>query len=257
MSEKISENQKTKKILERIHRSGFPLEIEIGNILRKSNWIVENQWPYTDKITKKVRTIDIFALKIWLQVGLSFLLLLECKRSSGKEWVFYSQKKGEEITAELAAVIEFARKLENTPVGDKLLPKLTTMSYANIRKSRLSALSMLDKSIKIGVLNMGAGKQDFHVATQQIMSATEVASEGMKLCCIYPVIVFDGELFEFYQENGEDKILPASHLQYRSFWQKSWLIDVVRKEYFKSFLGRIEQDALILSNFLTNGSVEP
>ena len=108
---------------------------------------------------------------------------------------------------------------------------------------------MLDKSIKIGILNMGAGKQDFHVATQQIMSATEVAKEGMQLCCVYPVIVFDGELFEFYQENGE-KVLPVNHLQYRSFWQRSMLIDVVRKEYFQKFLEKIEKDLLILSNFL-------
>lgn len=248
---------KIKKILERIRRSGFPLEIEIGNSLRKNNWMVVNQWPYIDKITKKVRTADVFAWKIWLQAGLSFLLLIECKRSPGKEWVFYGQKKEEDISAELSAFIELVSKLGNTPLESKLTTKLATMSYDDIRKSEFSSLTMLDKSIKIGVLNMGAGKQDFHVATQQIMSATEVAKEGMKLCCVYPAIVFDGELFEFYQENGADKIRPINHLQYRSFWQKEMLIDVVRKEYFNEFMGRIEKDSLILSKILKNEGVKP
>lgn len=52
MSER-KEQEKMKKIREYILKSGFPLEIEIGNILRKNGWLVGNQWPYIDLESKK------------------------------------------------------------------------------------------------------------------------------------------------------------------------------------------------------------
>jgi len=50
----MSEKDKIKRIRERILRSGFPLEIEIGNSLREYGWAVFNQMPYVDKETEKI-----------------------------------------------------------------------------------------------------------------------------------------------------------------------------------------------------------
>lgn len=80
-------------------------------------------------------------------------------------------------------------------------------------------------------------------------------SEGLKQLIIFPVIVFDGEIFEFYQENGKIQILPINHLQFMTFEKAQanvlpCLIDVIRKTYFSDYVQIIERDFTIFNEFL-------
>jgi len=122
-------------------------------------------------------------------------------------------------------------------------------------EDKLSGLHILDATVRVGVLHMISPKDrdDFHVATGELISALRSIRETMKSFIVFPVIVFDGEIFEFYQENNETKVLPTSYLQFMSFEKTSTgtmplLIDVVRKMYFSEFLKAIERDLDILRN---------
>jgi hypothetical protein len=262
MSER-KEQEKIKKIREYILKSGFPSEIDIGNVLRKSGWLVGNQWPYMDKVTKKIRTVDVLAMKMTLQPpGLGLLLLIECKKGEKHEWVFHTQQKEREFLPLIGTIVDFVKKLAKPPLSSKLeklasdaaLGKLFGLEPSSSDSlGKLSGLHILDKAIKIGVLSViPSSKDDFFEATQQIISSLESMAEGMKSFIIFPVIVFDGEIYEFYQENNEIKVLPTNHIQFMSFGEdmSPCLIDIVRKTYFSEFLKIIERDYQILLNLL-------
>lgn len=251
MSEKKKE-EKIKKIREYISKSGFPTEIEIGNILRKSGWIVVNQWPYSTKDGSKIRSVDVFAMKLRPQPSPSVLLLLECKKSLKHEWVFHTQEKEDEFLPYVGSFAYSLEMIRNAPFSEKI----RNLSGQEIMASKLRGFHLLDRAIKIGVFNVTPSskvKDDFYEATMQITSALESMDKTFsKLALVFPAIVFDGEIFEFYQKNSETMILPINHLQFLTFSNTSsgvspCMIDVVRKTYFSEFLRVIERDLHILA----------
>jgi len=197
----------------------------------------------------------VLAMKMRLQPPrLGVLLIIECKKSLKHEWVFHTQEKESEFLPLLGTLIDFVKKIKSTPFADKL----TNLTASDIMASKLSGLHVFDKAIKIGIFNIipsSTGKDDFYEATKQIISALESMSEGVKSFIVFPTIVFDGEIFEFYQENNETKILPINHLQFMSFEEARagmfpCLIDVVRKTYFSEFLRMIERDFYIFAELV-------
>ncbi len=83
------------KVGKGIAKSGFPLEMEIGNVLRSANWYTEHSPHYFDIDELQYREYDIKASRS----GNIFdtQLYIECKRSSDKQWVFYVPERYEAI----------------------------------------------------------------------------------------------------------------------------------------------------------------
>lgn len=116
-----TEQEKIEKIRKYILKSGFPSEIEVGNILRKKGWIVVNQSPYIDQTTKKIRTIDVSALKLGLQPPmLGFQLIIECKKSRKHEWVFHTQPKEREFLPAMLTILELLKRIAQPLLLSKL-----------------------------------------------------------------------------------------------------------------------------------------
>jgi hypothetical protein len=110
-------------------------------------------------------------------------------------------------------------------------------------------LHILNKNTKIGVFNViPDSKDDFFEATQQIKSVMENLPEAMRNFVVFPIMVFDGEIYEFYEENETLKILPNNHVQYVLFGTElaPCIVDVVRKSYFSEFLKDVQNDIQIL-----------
>lgn len=68
--------------------------------------------------------------------------------------------------------------------------------------------------------------------------------------------MFDGAIYEFYEEKDEMEVLPVNHLQFVSYDEEArpCMIDVVRKTYFSEFLQIIENDFEIYNEVLSNRS---
>ena len=93
-------------IIAKIKKSGYPLEIEISNLLEK-DYVVFNTQYYFDEESKQGRDIDIFAHSMYFDLDkklrdLDERLLpfkvrtepaIECKKSEKKPWVFFSVEK--------------------------------------------------------------------------------------------------------------------------------------------------------------------
>lgn len=88
-------------LLERVKDSGYPLEIEISNLLDiRKEYVVMNTQYYYDIETSKGRDIDIYAfyLKSLLSekvesFSLRTELAIECKKSESHVWVFYTRPR--------------------------------------------------------------------------------------------------------------------------------------------------------------------
>ena len=77
----------------------------------------------------------------------------------------------------------------------------------------------------------------------------------MKSFVAFPVIVFDGDMFEFYKEGNETVVLPVDHIQYMTYeiaedGMLPCLIEVVKNEYFPEFLHMINNDFNILTHLV-------
>jgi len=262
------EQAKIENIRKYILKSGFPSEIEVGNILRKANWIVINQAPYIDKITKKIRTIDVSAFKpVPIPKLKGFQVIVECKKSEQHEWVFHTQHKTNEYQTAMWTLAELFKTMGNPAIMEKFNELSKACKATNlfgypleqhnkqILSSKMSSLTKLhyfDETIRMGIMHLMPNKNDdFFEATQQIGAIVRSMNEPEKNFVQFPVIVFDGEMFEFYQENAEMKVNPINHLQYTLIDGEMPLrtIDIVRKSYFSEFIAMIENDISIYTAF--------
>jgi len=86
-------SEEMQKYIEKIKSTGFVLEFEISEILRKSDWKIINSKYYIDDIQGSVREIDIVAYKVdrvadfWLFTT----LIISCKKDEKNIWAFLSK----------------------------------------------------------------------------------------------------------------------------------------------------------------------
>lgn len=257
--------EKIERIRKYIMKSGFPTEIEVGNVLRKSGWMVINQAPYMDEITKVFRSIDVVGFKSGPKPSIpGFVTIIECKKSEQHDWVFHTQPKEGEFYPALLTILEFFKKLGHPAILRKLqglansydLEKLLGLRSSSMEiANKLNGLHFLDKNIKIALMHViPNSKDDFAEAIQQIASILKNISSGQSAVVIFPVIVFDGSIYEFYIEAEDTKVFPINHVQIIS-WQDRvapCMIDIVRKKYFSKFLNKIEQDISIYNEFISS-----
>ncbi|HWY38294.1 MAG TPA: hypothetical protein VNY73_07025 [Bacteroidia bacterium] len=112
-------DQLIKKIKEGIQKSGFPLELEIGNILGRNGWgfVIGNL--YKDFETGKIREIDLLASK--LINGVDVNLFITCKKSEDRQIVLYApDRKKDKI------IVDPIVKLFPDPMSIKI-PFVSTM----------------------------------------------------------------------------------------------------------------------------------
>ena len=81
------------KIIKEISNSGFPLEVFISIVLKKQGWTVRPSLDYYDKNIDDYRETDIIAYKPSSMEEIFNILVIECKKSAEKPWVFIQQKR--------------------------------------------------------------------------------------------------------------------------------------------------------------------
>ena len=237
-----------------IKKSGFPLEIEVSEVLKRHEWRVLNQQYYFDRDERKVRTIDILAyVADHSQVGdykpFHVSLIIECK-SSSKPWVFWTTQKNKELFSfPVTLVKHWAKPRGITRERKMYYDWLKWMSYSHIYSPDLDRVAL----IHYEPFKKGKGREIFE-ASNQVMKALSFELMRDKECTLkvpdlhplfilYPVIVFDGHLFELRTENGDLKLLPVKYLQYStSTLGESFLIEVIKKEFLSTYLEKLKAE---------------
>jgi len=222
-----------------IEASGYPLEIDIANILRKRKWIVYHQFPYLDKMDKKLRLVDLRAINPFMREP-KVTLLIECKKTTQHGWAFHTIKRTTELQSQASILVDFVKKIKGYGVkGEHIGGKSV--------KLQLEGFHLANPDVNMGTVCCIPPKRpdDFHEAVYQVLDAL-ISLPRRRPEVVFPVIVFEGPMWSFRKDKYLD-IHDIDYLQYISATPDEGsfqLIDIVRKSYFEVYLGHI------------NGSVE-
>jgi len=220
-------NNKIDKLKEDILKSGIPLEILVSQLLQKDGWKTANQFPYFDGREEKIRAVDVIALR---KIG----LVIECKKATDHPWTFYVAPKSDpwpKIIIEKGHV--------RTSRGKEVPPSKFPKSH------------IFDKDVKAGMISyVPFGKRDdFFEAKNQVLSGlyyTNPTKETKELGFpVYPVIVFDGDMYEFYLDKGELIIKPIEYLHFIAsspISRGDFLIDIVNIAHLPKFLKLLDHE---------------
>jgi len=231
------EKENLEKLRSDIMKSGIPLEIEVSQTLRRDGWLVINQFPFLDEDKKKVKILDILALKLHqgfllMAQGKAMALLIECKKATDHPWTFYTTSKESDVSAGFSSLIDLLKKVfsEKVPI------------------SQILTSHILNTSIKIGTISYIPFKKrnDFFRAASQVTNASIYFQKSGWRFIYYPVIVFDGDMYEFYIDQENLKLQPIGYIQFFAGGTTTkiapTLIDVVKKTYLSEFLKLVNEE---------------
>jgi hypothetical protein len=89
----VKKEDDKKRIEKAISKTGFLFEKYIADILENGGWTVINNRYYIDSITNSPRELDILAYRVRSHQNIYhyFTLLISCKKSEGRDWVFLTK----------------------------------------------------------------------------------------------------------------------------------------------------------------------
>ena len=258
-TEKKSKVSLIEKIEKKIERTGIPLEYYVFNTCSSKGIPRFLDLHYIQN--EDTREIDVYAYfeKLPgkpkkgsnLQQTLT-AMVIECKKSSEKPWVFFSSDGGrhsglwpytkylsdfdlhfkkEEKYLLLDQIYKHCKVNHYTkneaPICSSYFEPFTKPKEQSIYKSIDSVLTFLRYLVK-------------HRSEE-----TEIL--GFKSNFYYPIIVFDGRMFEANATGERIRVKETDYVQLRTnYSDEVFLIDIVRKRHFPKLLDLIEQDHLEL-----------
>lgn len=200
------QNELIDKIKSGIIKSGFPLEMKVGQILHKNDWAYSIGSLYKDFETEKIREIDLSAEKTIN--GISVHIKIACKKSTDKQLILYVpkiQRKDmfyETYFTALPAMFwgqekekKYSSKnvysaFSNLNIFDSKIPiakKLIVSKASTITEDNVKFLSDFNGLIKHSIITGSDG----YIET------------GFRIIYLY-VMVFDGLIFNLIPSTEED-----------------------------------------------------
>ena len=246
---------------EKIRKTGYPLEIEISSMLDRK-WVVVNTDAYLDSDEGKMRDIDItawqYSPKTWLPIMVEIGLIIECKKDDNFAWVFFTRPLefnwGGDIDGQYLDEIQILTKNVEATQIEEIISKKTKLHYASAERV----------AVAFDEFFMKGKKKTFEKKRREIFEAENQLKKYIsyyfgqwgkarydiyRLNMFFPLIVFDGNMYETIIEKGKIKVSETKHVvlttSYRtsySIWEQNLLIDVVHKDYFREFLKVLGED---------------
>jgi hypothetical protein len=254
MNDRKKENEE-ENIIKEIQHSGFPLEIFASIILNNEGWTVRPSLDYFDKEINEYRETDIVAQQKLSSQNIDNMLIIECKKSEEKPWVFIQQKRIGYLSTNLNIAISsqndiYYDNLEKTMIYHhySLIPTCTyyIVPFTNDENSKLSKAIFHAKNQIISATN--------HLLEQQSERYKKYPELSLKTF-FHPIILFDGVLYsakideegiQLKKENHlllsverelpEKRIIKFNPAMFADLEYKPYLIDIVKKDYFHEYL---------------------
>jgi effector-binding domain-containing protein len=257
-------------IIEKIKRTGYPLEIEASNSLENKRFVVFNTQYYFDEEIQQGRDIDIYALPLnpdplddsLLPFRTDYYLPIECKKSNTHSWVFYTRPripmnsiymKGQYETTipELKTfssesfewnfeqkILELLhyRKFERIAIAYDEIKKEKFQKGENTEKGRREIFEATNQLVKFV-------SYELHGTERRISNLPESLPKRENIIIHFPIIVFDGDMYEASFTSGELKLEETNHVLLSTHFRcpyckevRSFTIDVVHRSYFDEYL---------------------
>jgi hypothetical protein len=290
-----SDNEKdelVEHIINEIKKSGYPLEIEVSNLLDNEGFIAFNTRYYFDEELQIGRDIDIQAFPIEVDLDFASLpvsgrmdLVIECKKSTSQAWIFYTRKRlpvnsiyiGGQYHTTMLKPKEYFEDSFNNRFQNK---------YLALHYNKFSRIGIAFQEIKIGKIgknekiakNEKSGLKEIFEATNQLVNficyethqiykrlANLPKSRSVKelAMLLFPIIVFDGGMFEVVFDSEEPILTQTNHVLLETHYRcpycgevESYTIDVVHRSYFQQFLKDFKTNLIITNANIRKNAIE-
>lgn len=250
---------KIEHLKKEIMKTGYPLEIEISSILDRG-WTVLNTDSYFDRDEGKLRDIDIRADRYEeaFPLFLSTSLVIECKKDESFAWVFFTRPFdfGQEyVNGQYLDELQIGCKSSRPTQLRELVLGKSEFHYENFKRVAVAYDAF---PIKPKKSSYEQKKREIFEAQNQlkkyICSTNEQTMkekyDGLfRFDFYFPCIVFQGQMYEAQLDRGKVELTPKRHIllttQYRpsySIWEQLYLIDVVNRTHFRTYLGKVRKN---------------
>lgn len=256
------EDQEISKIKKDIKLSGFPLEIQVSSILRKKNWGVQNQVFYLDRDKQIARTVDVIGNRGLIEpIGdydrLHVSLIIECKRSPSKPWVFFTSKRDQRATdLESIAALKFFEYSNNVFTKKPFINWITDSCH--YRDYTDFAVNWYEPYKK------GKGRA-IKTAIHQVTKATNYILEEhggiygklhgktpfRPFFLHYSIIVFDGQMYECIPHDNDIEVTRRNSFLYSHNEKPINFVEILEISLLEKYVDRIEQEISELKQALS------
>ena len=271
---KMSTDKKIRRyLIERIEEEGYPLEIEISNILEKQKgWMdIENTAYFFDSELNMGRTIDIrasFSMENKDSEMFPFFavynLAVECKKSGSHAWIFFTRPHRRfgfhdgqimdflEVKTDMKKYCYhlFLRRYEK-PCLHYVNYKHVAISYTELKFDKSKGKSKHPQILKAA--NQLMKFISYH--NQRIKNTNLEGWDAMPFYFYFPVIVFEGKMYQYSEESGKKNLIPtkrvlleSSHYPSHHYRDVQFAIEIVSKDTFGKLLKDIEQSCSTISS---------
>ncbi|MFZ5643495.1 MAG: hypothetical protein ACOY46_07885 [Bacillota bacterium] len=246
----LDESSLFKKVIQEIEKTGFPLEMRVAEMLRMRGYLVTHSLYYIDEDENKSREVDLRAINNYEFVVdedsyyVRNCLLIECKKSESRPWVILSsQKEVYDLSYETVPHLPSRRFIDRSdydileeihPFGKYLL---RGRSYFEAFKSNESG-EMIFKAITTAVK-----------ATLYTMKKRFAAGDN-SICFYYPIIVFDGVLYQATLCDGKisteevDSLLLTFLYESSPYINGQFTVPILKEKALPMFLEGLEKSLL-------------
>jgi len=217
-------------------------------------------------------------------LGFAPNLIIECKKSENHAWVFFSRPERSKVFRMSGHVHDYPKLFSTKAYSNRNnLSKVGHFSYEyyfnsfhdpnsgtrNIHYSDLDSVAIACDEYKIKKGKRNTRKNILEAVNQTVKFFLFDLEESINspgrirgaVSSYYPVIVtflaivLDGKLFDARIENNNVSIEERKHILYNykfrprnSYINIDFWIDIVKKEFFSSYLSKINQDISLISD---------
>lgn len=251
-------------IKDELLKKGFPLENYVQSLLFSKKWYVTPNAYFVDKDTKTGRELDIKASQDYScsddNTDFSLTLLIQCKKIPGNAWVFFSdssQPYYQILKYDLNDFLDIGHHSLLGKIGTHFeKSEVTARNYCEVIIDENKSNRKTNNIWNCAITLIKATSQEFDDANadckmyleRDIYDFEEFADSPSNVIDIfYPVIVFEGKIFEA-QFSGNEVILNERDqitlfIDYKSGkYAGKFHIDVLKKEKLSDYLSSIECD---------------
>jgi len=236
------------KILERIEKTGFPLELRVTKFFQDEGYYFANNLYYIDQDENKGREVDMRAFhnfEIPTQSEtyyVRFCYLIECKRSVDKPWVVFTSPKKEYDKVTFTGLIR-GNKTDANWNEYEFEEKIKTFNpFDNFeRRGRSYFEPFKDTGGNIYKSLTTAVKATIATRNSPFGSG---GANSVIFC--FPIVVFDGKLFEAFLFNNEiklsktDAVMVSFCYESPKYKEERFVVPIVTETYLKDFLASMD-----------------
>jgi hypothetical protein len=209
----------TKKIKDGIKKSGFPLELKIGNILDKKNWEYTIGNIYKDFETDKYRESDIQASRVIN--GFEVHLFIECKKSEDKQIVLYAPKRDKSFTNKSSWLKVFPKLKsfnDNKYIVEKAIGEFLGLKFFD-RTMPTAKSIIVTRGDQVTQDNITYLSSINGLIKSSIQAGASGLISGELRCIFFHIVVFDGRLFLL--SNSVEDDFDLTEISYGQFEYES------------------------------------